>query len=307
MEFFKKILGTSTRYDSTAPSQSTVAAVEPIEEMEQTSPDGAGETVVAKELFPFAVGAISDRGTHRAQNEDALFYLQAVLESETEISPFGIFIVADGLGGHADGQVASDLAVRAVASHILRAIYIPAIIGRGQNSDNAPLNESFLKAIETASRSVREGTHGGGSTLTSLVLVDRTAYIAHVGDSRAYLISDASVDQLTRDHSLGGRLMEIQGLTEEEASRLPERHTLYKALGQPAPPEPDVYYHSIPTGSHLMLCSDGLWGSVSHQNILDAFRETKDPYRICSRLVNLALAQGSEDNVSLIVLFSKDC
>ena len=265
----------------------------------------AHEVSAGKDAFPFAVGAISDQGNYRSQNEDALFHLQSALHSGANVAVFGIFVIADGLGGHEDGQIASELAVRTVASHLIKTVYASAVAGQGQDSESVPLNESLTESVELANRIVCNGTRGGGSTLTGVLLLDRTAYIVHVGDSRAYLICGDSLSQLTQDHSLGGRLMEVQGLSEEEVADLPERHTLYKALGQPTSPEPDVHYHNIVPGSHMLLCSDGLWGFVSQQDILEVFQTLVDPQAICTRLADMAIAKGSDDNVSLIALVSK--
>ena len=258
----------------------------------------------SNDTSPFAVGAISDQGGYRSQNEDTLFHMQSVLASGAETSSFGLFIVADGLGGHEDGQIASEVTIRTVSSHLIKTVYAPLVAGEGQDSEIVPLNESLTKSVEMANRAVCNGTHGGGSTLTAVLLLDRTAYIAHVGDSRTYLVCGDSVSQLTQDHSLGGRLMELQGLSDEEVADLPERHTLYKALGQPTPPEPDIHYRSVALGSHLLLCSDGLWGFVSQQDIVEAFQTFEDPQAICTQLANIAIARGSDDNVSLIALVS---
>ena len=293
MNLFRKLVSSKPLHENmeSAPGRSAVTSA---------SSQAAGD------IFPFRVGALTDRGLERVRNEDALFCMQTVLSAESEIAPFGIFAIADGLGGHEDGQIASEVTIRAVVSYLLQTVYVPLAGGEGQNAGNVPLNESLTQAIELANRAVRHNTHGGGSTLTAAILFERTAYIVHLGDSRAYLIHEGTVSQLTHDHSLGGRLMEIQGLSAEEVSHLPERHTLYKALGQPSVPEPDIHYHSLTAATHLLLCSDGLWGFVSQQDIRNAFAASNDPQEICTRLLNLALANGSDDNISIIVLLSRD-
>jgi protein phosphatase len=229
----------------------------------------------------------------------------SVLYSETGSFPFGVFIVADGLGGQRDGQVASELSVRAVASHLIRAVYAPLVAAQVQDSEMPPLNESLAASVESANRAVIHGTKGGGSTLTALVLLDRMVYVIHVGDTRAYVIDTGSLSLLTSDHSLASRLMEVQGSSELDIADSPERHTLYKALGQPTSPEPDIRYHSIAPGSHLLLCSDGLWGFVSERDILEAFRTLDDAQSICTHLAKLAISHGSDDNVSLMALVSR--
>lgn len=305
MEFLRRAFGSRVSEKAVGVPSSAVLVRE-AEESAMKASAQAPEVSGGKDTFPFAVAAISAQGGYRSQNEDTLFHLQSVLISETDSSPFGIFIVADGLGGHEDGQVASELTVRTVASHLIKTVYAPVLAGQGQDSESVPLNESLTKSVEIANQIVRKGTHGGGSTLTAVLLLDRTAYIVHVGDSRAYLICGDSLSQLTQDHSLVGRLREVQGLSEEEVAHLPEGHTLYKALGQPAFPEPDVHYQSIAPGSHLLLCTDGLWRSVSQQAILEAFQTFWDPRAVCIRLADVAIAHGSDDNVSLIALVSKE-
>jgi len=256
--------------------------------------------------FPFAVWAISDRGVVRPDNQDAIFYLQTVMNVEEKSAPFGLFILADGLGGHQDGQLASRLAARTAAAHLIKTIYLPMLAGYAQDAGSEPLNESLAKAVELANRAVRENTDGGGSTLTALLLLDCTAYVVHVGDCRAYLIHDGAASQITEDHSLGQRLMELQALPQGDLAYLPERHTLYKALGQPNAPEPDISYHHLEPGTHILLCSDGLWGFVTQQELSAAFQRDRAPREACLQLVDLAISRGSDDNISLIALMSKD-
>jgi serine/threonine protein phosphatase PrpC len=256
-------------------------------------------------VFPFAVWAVSDRGVSRPDNQDSIFHLQAMMNTADRGMPFGIFVVADGLGGHEDGQIASRLAARAVATHLIKTVYLPMLAGQSQDAASEPLNESLSRAVEVANRVVRENTDGGGSTLTALLLLDRTAYVAHIGDSRAYFVEKGALYQITEDHSLGQRLMELEGLSAEDIVNLPERHTLYKALGQATAPEPDIRYHHIAPGAHILLCSDGLWGFVTQQELNDAFQKNSAPREVCSYLTNLAISHGSDDNISMIVLMSQ--
>jgi len=215
-------------------------------------------------------------------------------------------MIADGLGGHEDGQIASELAIRTVAAHLLKTIYVPMLASQVQGSQSAPINESLFDGMEAANEAIKRGTDGGGSTLTVVLVLGRTAYIAHIGDSRAYLIEGSSVSQITQDHSLVARLMEIKHLTAEQAAEYGQRNVLYKALGQGLAPEPDFYYHPLNHGSHLLLCSDGLWSVLSQQDVLAAIDENKNPQAICAHLLSLAIDRGSDDNVSVILLSSKE-
>jgi PPM family protein phosphatase len=257
------------------------------------------------EEFPYAVGAISDKGSERLQNEDAIFCFQSMLVAGNETVPFGIFIIADGLGGHEDGQVASSITVRTVAAQLIKSVYVSLLEGHAQDSGSVPINESFIEAIASANRAIRQSTNGGGSTVIAVITLARTAYIAHVGDSRAYIIDGPSVAQATHDHSLVARLIELKQLSESQAMTHPQRHILYKALGQVTTPEPDIHAHALNPGSHLVLCTDGLWTVVPKEELATAIAQAGDSQLACNELLKLAIARGSDDNISIVLLSSR--
>ena len=195
MDTLRKILGgttnstVSTETDCPADNQDTPASCPSISSVEKARTE---LPLVRPEEFPFAVGVLCDRGTRRSRNEDAAFCLQSVLASGSMTVPFGVFMIADGLGGHEDGQIASELAIRTVAAHLLKTIYVPMLASQVQGSQSAPINESLFDGMEAANEAIKRGTDGGGSTLTVVLVLGRTAYIAHIGDSRAYLIEGSS-------------------------------------------------------------------------------------------------------------------
>lgn len=128
------------------------------------------------------------------------------------------------------------------------------------------------------------------------------AYIGHVGDSRAYLITNDNIEQITRDHSLVQRLIELDQLTPEEAVVHPQRNVLYRAIGQTENLEVDLLTRRLPPGSRLLLCSDGLWNLVPEEMILDIVRSTKTPQEACDRLITTANDRGGPDNITAILV-----
>jgi PPM family protein phosphatase len=292
MDFLRKLFGVQTL--SSDPSAQSVSA-----------PEHPARPTIRPEEFQYVVGVVTDRGSERADNEDAVFCFQSSLATGNEILPFGLFVIADGLGGHEDGQLASSVTARVVAAQLLKNVYLSILEGRAQDSGSVPINESLIEAVSSANRAIRQSTNGGGSTVIAVMILGRTAYIAHVGDSRAYIIDGAASTQVTHDHSLVARLIDLKQLSEAQAMTHPQRHILYKALGQVATPEPDVHSHTLNPGAHLVLCTDGLWTVVPKEDLAQQIAQADDPQAACNELLKLALARGSDDNVSIVLLSSR--
>jgi PPM family protein phosphatase len=241
-------------------------------------------------------------GIQRDHNEDALFTLTTTLASDVRQIPFGLYIIADGMGGHQHGEVASALAIRAMAGHVIRELYLPLfhLIDRPPRHS---LQETMETGVEEANQAVLKKDMGGGTTLTATLILGDRLTIAHVGDSRAYLIDmDRKVEVLTRDHSLVKRLVELGQISPAEAAIHPQRNVLYRALGQGEPFVPDIITAPLPHPGYLLLCSDGLWGVVEQEEIIDAIFNTPHPEKACQKLVELANAAGGPDNISAILV-----
>ena len=212
-------------------------------------------------------GSRTDIGCLRDHNEDSLV-----------VTP-PLFAVADGMGGHAAGEVASEIAVRVLS----------------ELAPEHPDVEALGRAIEEANRAViqaaREGRGRQGMGTT----------IAQVGDSRAYLLHQGKLQQLTRDHSLMADMIEAGQLTPEEARTHPQRSVITRALGSDAHLHPDIYEINVETGDRLLICSDGLSGMIFDDQIENTLRRVQDPQRCASQLVNEAIAAGGHDNVTVIV------
>ena len=224
-------------------------------------------------------GSRTDIGCLRDHNEDSLV-----------VTP-PLFAVADGMGGHAAGEVASEIAVRVLS----------------ELAPEHPDGEALGRAIEEANRAVIQAAHEGrgrqgmGTTMTAAMLEGERLVIAQVGDSRAYLLHQGKLQQLTRDHSLMADMIEAGQLTPEEARTHPQRSVITRALGSDVHLHPDIYEINVETGDRLLVCSDGLSGMVFDDQIESTLRRVQDPQRCASQLVNEAIAAGGHDNVTVIV------
>ena len=248
------------------------------------------------------VGSAQSIGKVRDHNEDSLFVLNTVLAGEDEGIPVGLFIIADGMGGHQHGEVASDVAVRAMAGNLIRKLFLP-IVSEEVTAEMESLQEVMLQGIQIAQEAVKKQAPGGGTTLTTAFLLGDQLTIAHVGDSRAYFYApDNDLQVITRDHSLVRRLQELGQLTEKEAAVHPQRNVLYRAIGQGEPFDPDINTHPFPNPGGLLLCSDGLWGIVPEDKISAIIKKEIDPVAACNALVEAANAAGGPDNISVILV-----
>ena len=224
-------------------------------------------------------GSRTDIGCVREQNEDSLI-----------VTP-PLFVVADGMGGHAAGEVASEICVKTVA-------------------ECAPKHadaEELGKAVEQANRDIitaaltGEGREGMGTTCTAAMLEADKLVIAQVGDSRAYLLHGGKLSQITRDHSLMANMIESGQITPEEARFHPNRSVITRALGNDPDMVPDLYEIRVEAGDRLMLCSDGLTSMVEDEGIEAIMNRVADPQRCAAALVNEAIAAGGTDNVTVVV------
>lgn len=250
----------------------------------------------------YEVACAQSVGRARDHNEDSLFMLNTLIANDGEESHLGLFIVADGMGGHQHGEIASGVAVRSLANQVLRKIFLTTIAPRPATPQDS-IQEILETSVQETHRSIMKEAPGGGTTLTAILLLDRHMSIAHVGDSRAYLItSDGKPQVLTRDHSLVMRMQELGQLTAEEATVHPQRNVLYKALGQGEPFAPDITSSQVPNGGHLLLCSDGLWGVVPEAELIPIIVNSGDLQTTCQLLVDAANENGGPDNITAILI-----
>ena len=254
------------------------------------------------ESLSILVGALTSQGLVRDHNQDSLFTLSAVLSQGQDLQPIGLYIVADGMGGQADGGKVSSLATRTVANWILREIYEPFLANSGKPSNLRPINDVLIEALVAANAQVQELYPKGGTTLTCAFVLGTNAFIAHVGDSRAYLVGRNSIRQITKDHSLVNRLVELGQITPEEAKTHPQRNVLYRAIGRSGSLEVDTHLQSLPANGSLLLCCDGMWGMVSDGDMLSIINSEPSPQAACHRLVTQANENGGEDNITVVLI-----
>jgi len=240
-------------------------------------------------------------GKQRDHNEDSLVAITATLAGNPSGIPFGLYVVADGMGGHQFGEVASNAAIRVLAGQIMRKFH-PFLFNTPAQQPDEPLQEIMESAFQEAHRVVQHDAPGSGTTLTAALVVGQQVTIGHVGDSRAYSVYPAGrVEQLTRDHSLVKRLEELGHLNKEEAANFPHRNVLIRALGQGEVLDADVFTVPFPRNGYLMLCSDGLWGVVADQDILRSITDSPNLHRACQNMVSAANIAGGPDNITVVL------
>lgn len=237
--------------------------------------------------------AASDVGLVRKNNEDSY----AVIDLGRPY-PCGL-IVADGMGGHRRGELASRIAVD-YASDMLRSqldadvdpAQMPRILADICEKANIKV---FLGSLES------EDNRGMGTTLSIAVIYQDQLALAHVGDCRAYLYRDGALMRLTVDHTLVQEMIDAGSLTEAESQNHPRRNVLTRALGAPEFMQADTLTLPLSRGDRIMLCSDGLHGAVPESEIRAVLRKEKSPEQAVSRLIELANESGGEDNVTVLV------
>jgi serine/threonine protein phosphatase PrpC len=249
----------------------------------------------------FAAAAMRDVGRVRENNQDSVFALITTIPSGSDDKSVGLFIVADGMGGHESGDVASTLAIRTITRHILSRFIIPAINDEMTDTMQALMVSAVEEANLTIWQHAQATNSDMGSTCTAALVMDGSVYIAHVGDSRAYVLEAETLRAVTTDHSAVGRLVELGQLDAEEARTHPLRNQLYRAIGQSAAVDVDFIYQPLANCTHLLLCSDGLWDMVPEAHMVETLTRTEWPQDVCQELVALANLNGGDDNISVVV------
>ena len=263
---------------------------------------GVNNVVVRYHPIQVGVGTAQSVGKLRDHNEDTLFALNTILADGREDLLLGLYIVADGMGGHQHGEIASNTAIRVVADVIVNRLFLP-MLGKANDGNNEPIIELMESAVREAHYAVTRQAPGGGTTLTAALQLGDMIIMVQIGDSRAYFIyPDGRCQVLTQDHSYVRRLVELGQLTEEEAAVHPQRNVLYRALGQAEPFKPDINTHQVPQPGYMLLCSDGLWGLVPENEIFRLITSSANPSEAAHELVEAANRNGGSDNISAVVV-----
>jgi serine/threonine protein phosphatase PrpC len=248
------------------------------------------------------VGSAQSVGKQRDHNEDSIFVMNSILADGNAEIPFGIFVIADGMGGHQHGEIASGVAIRTFSQFLVNRIYLN-IISVDQAYQGESMQELVESAVFEAQQAVLRKAPGGGTTLTAAMVIGEQVTIAHVGDTRMYFIyPDGRINTVTQDHTLVRRLMDLGQLTEEQALADSRRNVLYRALGQAETLRPDIDTKLFPVPGYMLICSDGLWGVVPQTEIFRIVTNKDTLAEKCQSLVSSANDQGGPDNISVILV-----
>lgn len=256
-----------------------------------------------------AVGIGADVGATRPgeQSEDSQAVFALALGLDSRVTSAVLAVVADGLGGHASGQEASELVVRALVGHVGQRLLLPLAKGDTLRDAQAERFTSLLvdgvrAANDALCRRNEEREADMGSTLVAVLVVGDAAYVANAGDSRAYVFEYGDLRRITTDHSLVEQLVAGGMIRPEDRYTHPQRNQIFKSLGDDTSLQPDSFVERLAPGARLLLCSDGLWEMVRDDEIARVLAEQVDPQAACDELVRRANANGGEDNISAVLL-----
>lgn len=279
------------------------------------------QPLVEQNAFPTGVHLLaatdSDAGTVRRSepNEDSTLALLLERVHESISMPVGVFIVADGLGGHDNGQLASRVAINVIAERTVRDLLASPLAsekagGEGarpanldEDSSVTLLHDAVSDANDVLVQMNQRDKTDMGSTLTGFMIVGDTAYIVNVGDSRTYMVRGGTIYQLTTDHSLVGQLVTAGLIQPEDVYTHPQRSQIFRSLGDKHNVQIDIFKQQLHPGDILLSCSDGLWEMVRNPQIESILTQTANPQTACTQLIEAANTNGGEDNVSAVVVF----
>ena len=251
------------------------------------------------------VGARTDVGIQRELDEDALMTQELRIALSGAYVNAGIYVVADGMGGHAAGEVASTLAVRAAANSIAQQL-VELASGSAQGIDDERLKALVATAVDQANLAVLEEGHRRsndmGTTITLALVVGDRCIVGNVGDSRTYLFHDGQLQRISKDHSLVMRLVDVGQITEDEIYTHPHRNAILRSLGDKPDVELDLFPVRLEPGAALLLCSDGLWEMVHDPRLAEIITTVDDPQAACDQFIKEANANGGEDNITAILV-----
>jgi len=246
-------------------------------------------------------GSAHSAGKKRSHDDDSLLVIVGGADGDKGLPDFGLFCVADGLGGYDCGHIASAVAVRTIAHRLTQGAFL-RLFEIEPSEEIQLLDELVGQAFEEANQAVFKHASGGATTLTAALLLGDQLVIGHVGDTRAYSIRDGEFKCLTIDHSLVQQLIDSGTISDEEALDSPHRSVLWNAMGRNEDLKVDITSYSVMPGSWLLLCTDGLWGVISEEEITNIVSGASEPQMACEKLVRTANEAGGPDNVTAIII-----
>ena len=246
--------------------------------------------------FQLQIAGQTDIGRVRVNNEDAF----------CNLADSGLLLVADGMGGHASGEVASKLAIDIIKEYFTKATEDSRFI-ETYDEDFSEDSNRLGSAVRLANKAIFEASHsdvqwrGMGTTIVAALIRNNKLSIAHVGDSRIYLIRAGNIEQLTDDHSVVAEQVKRELISREEANKSEIKNILTRALGTEADVEVDLEEMNLLDNDILLLCSDGLSNMISDDEIMAVALSDDDPVLTCKKLVNIANDNGGKDNITVVV------
>lgn len=259
------------------------------------------DTLRARGTLDVRVGRQTDVGRLRDSNEDSLLVLEGVWNNRSVSRPLGLFVVADGIGGNEGGEIASGMLVSGLARRA--AEILPHILAADEPFDGGAWLSS---AIQGCNEEIFEWAHEAGyelgTTVVAVLLRGEQALIAHVGDSRVYLLNAGRIEQLTVDHSLVESLVIANQISREEARAHPNANVIYRTVGDQPSVMVDLRAIRLMPGDRLLLCSDGLSGMITDERIHELVLKAPSPQAACDTLVEAANEAGGEDNCTVVLV-----
>jgi protein phosphatase len=250
----------------------------------------------AKSNLYFHDAGLTDTGMLREHNEDN-YRLPVQVDPNTLQTKGYLYVLADGMGGHQKGEIASEVTVEAIPAE-----YYASVATLADTKVEDAIIEALSEAIAKANSQVMEATEGGGTTVVTAVLHHDVLVIMNVGDSRAYLLRNNELTLISRDHSLVSRLVEMGKITPEEALTHPRRNVLYQALGQGSDLQVHVVTEKLQMDDCIILCSDGLWGEIHEDELKAILISAESPQKAVQVLIDKANAAGGSDNITVIII-----
>jgi serine/threonine protein phosphatase PrpC len=255
---------------------------------------------VSRLILDYQVGRRSHPGKMRMHNEDSLLSMELTSIQQGTIQPCGLFAIADGLGGHASGELASSIVINTIAKKAFSEI----IALQNPNYENHAdwLEETVQEANQSVHEARQKADNDMGSTLVLCLLIGTHAYLTHLGDSRIYLVNQGSIEQLTTDHSLVQHMVSNGQISQEEARNHPQRNVIYRSLGDKPQVKVDCITRQLFPYDHLLLCSDGLSNLLEDQKLSEIILNASSPQAACDQLIDAANSAGGEDNISALLI-----
>jgi len=271
-------------------------------------PQPPGAAAAEQGATRLVTGQRSIPGQVRELNEDSVLVLTLIPIFESQVQPMvGLFAVADGMGGHEGGEIASKLALQVLAGELLPGLLLPALREAQPDAmSEQVLLDRLRQAVDAANDAVylarNKRSSDMGTTLTVLLAWGRRLLVAHVGDCRAFRWNASGLDQLTTDHSVVATMVANGRLAADEIYTHPHRSVIYRSIGDKPTVEVDTGAWPLAAGDRLIVCSDGLWEMIRNEGIEEGLLAEADPQAACELLAGRANAAGGEDNISVVVV-----